>query len=131
MDTAEGDLSERERRLGEVIFACLQALERGQAPDPRELMARHPEFAGELAEFFDDRAHIQRVAASLREAAQAAPPEGPVDAGPPLNYGEPAGRPGASIDPGPTGGRDARDHPPLSPGAAVRYLGDYVLLRRL
>src|SRR4051794_31672550 len=128
MDTSDGDLSERERRLGEVIFACLQALERGEALDPREVQARHPEFAAELAEFFDDRAPLQQGAAPLREAARAAASEMIGALGPPPNNGESAGRSGAAVEPGPIRDRAGRDFPPLSPGAAVRYLGDYVLL---
>ena len=67
-----GELSERDERLGEIVFACLQAIEQGQPLDHREVLARHPEFAAELAEFFAERAELQRLAAPLREVARAA-----------------------------------------------------------
>src|SRR6516165_8825383 len=63
--------SEREARLGEIAFAYLQAVEQGQAVDTDELLARHPEFATELAEFLADRAEVELRAAPLREAVQA------------------------------------------------------------
>jgi tetratricopeptide (TPR) repeat protein len=62
--------SEREARLGEIAFAYLQAVEQGQAVDTDELLARHPEFATELAEFLADRAEVELRAAPLREAVQ-------------------------------------------------------------
>jgi serine/threonine protein kinase/tetratricopeptide (TPR) repeat protein len=66
--------SERERRLGEVLAALLEAQERGERPDRDEWLARHPEFAAELAEFFDSADRLESVATPLREAV--APPRG-------------------------------------------------------
>src|SRR5262249_12453068 len=74
MDTMPEDLSERDERLGAIVFACLQAIEQGRALDHREVLARHPEFTAELTEFFIDRAELQQWAAPLREVAQAAWP---------------------------------------------------------
>src|SRR5690242_7144181 len=62
-------ISERDERLGEVVFACLQAIEQGRTLDHREVLARHPEFADELAEFFAEWAELHELAAPLREAA--------------------------------------------------------------
>jgi tetratricopeptide (TPR) repeat protein/tRNA A-37 threonylcarbamoyl transferase component Bud32 len=72
MDTVPEDLSERDERLGAIVFACLEAIERGRPLDHREVLARHPEFADELAEFFAERAELLELAAPLREAALAA-----------------------------------------------------------
>jgi hypothetical protein len=45
--------SGRDEQLGAVIFACLQALEAGEAPP--ELLSRYPQFAPELEQFFAGR----------------------------------------------------------------------------
>jgi hypothetical protein len=63
------DISERDERLGAVVFACLQAIDQGRPQDQGEVLARHPEFADELAEFFAERADFDRLAAPLREVA--------------------------------------------------------------
>src|SRR5262245_35157458 len=102
------EISEREERLGAVVFACLQAIERGRPLDHREVLARHPEFADELAEFFAGRAELHHLAAPLREVAL-----------------EARHRPG--IDQDSTVDEDARLDSPLSE-ALVRSFGDYELL---
>jgi serine/threonine-protein kinase len=71
MLAADKELSEREQRLGELIFTCLNAAEDSQQVG-EEVIARHPEFAAELAEFFADREKFVRLAAPIREVAQAA-----------------------------------------------------------
>src|SRR4051812_28716572 len=108
MGTMADDLPDRDRRLGEIVFACIQSLERGAPLDLAVVQACHPEFAAELAEFFADQAQLQRMAAPLREAAHAVAPEAAADQGPTLNYGGTADHPGASIDQGPTRDRDER-----------------------
>ena len=50
---------------------------------------------------------------------------------PVATLGDPAARPRASIAPGATRDPDERPVPSPAPGDAVRYLGDYELLRRL
>src|SRR5690348_15397108 len=102
------DLSERDERLGTVVFACLQAIEQGRPFDQREVLARHPEFADELAEFFADRAELHQLAAPLREAAVEA-------------------RHPSIIDPDSTVDEDDRLSSPL-PDSSVRSFGDYELL---
>jgi serine/threonine-protein kinase len=68
MDTNLPEVSEREGRLGEVLAAILEAQERGAAPEPAEWLARYPEFAAELSEFFASEDRFRSVAAPLRQA---------------------------------------------------------------
>jgi serine/threonine-protein kinase len=68
----DGDLAEREERLGEICSDWLECAERGEAPDREEWLARHPEFAPELEEFLADAERVRVLAAPLREAARAA-----------------------------------------------------------
>src|SRR5262245_57229270 len=68
--TTEQELSERERRLGEAVFACLAIRSGGRVPDREELLARYPEFAAELAEYLDGRQQLDDLATPLREAEQ-------------------------------------------------------------
>jgi tRNA A-37 threonylcarbamoyl transferase component Bud32 len=75
---AEVDHSlEREQRLDEVVTAYLQAVAAGQTPEPQTWLARYPELAAELAEFFNSQDQIQRLTAPLRLATQAALPGTP------------------------------------------------------
>jgi hypothetical protein len=62
MTSASEDSTARERRFEEALAACVEALEAGHG-DRAALLARYPEFAGELAEFFADRDRIDRLAA--------------------------------------------------------------------
>src|SRR6516165_1210912 len=61
------------RRLHEAVAACLEAAEAGGAPALGQALARYPEFAAELAEFFSGREQLERLATPLREAAGADP----------------------------------------------------------
>src|SRR5437899_2619825 len=63
MTTEHDESSGREKRLQEVLVAYLEAVEAGPAPDQQEWLARYPEFAAELAEFFAGREHLGRLAA--------------------------------------------------------------------
>jgi serine/threonine protein kinase len=66
--TAEaGSLSERERRLHQVVAAWLEAAAAGTALTPEQMQLRYPEFTAELAEFFAGRDFLERLAAPLRE----------------------------------------------------------------
>ncbi len=52
--------SERELRLGDILAACVEAVEDGRPV--HEVIARYPEFLPELRQFFATRAHIDRIA---------------------------------------------------------------------
>jgi hypothetical protein len=52
MSEQAGGEGRGEEQLGEVLGGYLEALEAGRAPAQAELLARHPELAGELAAFF-------------------------------------------------------------------------------
>src|SRR5262245_41074573 len=69
---------DREQRLDEVVTAYLLAVESGARPDPAAWLARYPDLADGLAEFFADEGRLARAAAPLRLLA--APP-GRADAG--------------------------------------------------
>jgi serine/threonine protein kinase/Flp pilus assembly protein TadD len=78
MATEPGDLSERDRRLGELVIAYVKAGERGEAPAPHEWLAAHAEFAEELADFLAEREDLDRLAGPLRAVARGnTPPPSP------------------------------------------------------
>src|SRR5436190_23483632 len=54
--------SEGDARLNGILAEFIQQTEAGLNPDPQELLARHPEFAQELQEFFNDKARFDRMA---------------------------------------------------------------------
>jgi serine/threonine-protein kinase len=101
--------SEREHRLNEVLAAYLEAVEAGQRPDQQEWLARYPDLATELAEFFANQKRLANLAAPLRPA--------PVEA--------PLTREAATLPPE----LSAADGPPL--GTKIRYFGDYELLEEI
>jgi WD40 repeat protein/tetratricopeptide (TPR) repeat protein len=71
---APGDESAlREQGLLAILHAYLQAVDAGQACDPREIMHRNPELAGELAAFFADQAKLEALVRSQRLAGLAVP----------------------------------------------------------
>src|SRR5262245_13249782 len=70
-DSPAGDDPAQESRLGEVLAAYFAGVEAGQSPMPQELIARHPEFARELAAFFADQERFGRFVAPLRPVVQA------------------------------------------------------------
>jgi WD40 repeat protein len=57
---------DREPLLDEVVTAYLKEARAGRAPEPEAWLARYPELALGLAEFFADRAAMERLAAPLR-----------------------------------------------------------------
>jgi serine/threonine protein kinase len=70
MTPESSEFSDRESELGAVICTCLKAVEAGEAVDPRELQARHPQFAAELAAFFAGRDRFERFVAPVRAAVR-------------------------------------------------------------
>ncbi|HZU36477.1 MAG TPA: hypothetical protein VFA18_11240, partial [Gemmataceae bacterium] len=48
--------------LSVLLASYLEALDRGTAPDPREFVAQHPQFARELEAFFADQNQVKRLA---------------------------------------------------------------------
>jgi serine/threonine protein kinase len=102
--------SDREKRLNDVLAAYLEAVEAGQRPNQQEWLARHPDLAPELTEFFANQERMADLAAPLRAAA---PAEGSPDPeAPTLPLGD-----------------VAANGPPL--GTKVRYFGDYELLEEI
>jgi tRNA A-37 threonylcarbamoyl transferase component Bud32 len=59
------EIREREQRWGQVLVACLEALENEPAPDRHGLLARYPEFAAELEQFFAQREHVGQAVSPL------------------------------------------------------------------
>jgi serine/threonine protein kinase/Tfp pilus assembly protein PilF len=66
MIKAGNEPSEADDRLGAIAFAYLQAREQGQAPSEAELLARYPEYAEQLAGFFQGAADFEQLAAPIR-----------------------------------------------------------------
>ncbi len=60
----------REQRFQEALSACIEALEAEGGVDRAALLARYPEFATELTEFFADRDRIERLAIPLTPTAE-------------------------------------------------------------
>ncbi|MCI0455856.1 MAG: serine/threonine protein kinase [Gemmataceae bacterium] len=63
------DAPDREDKLTAILLEYVEAVQAGQAPDRAALLARHPEFADDLSEFFAGRDQVERLAAPLRQAA--------------------------------------------------------------
>src|SRR5437870_3775429 len=60
------EMQDREQQLDEVIAAYLAAVRSGEPPELEQWLGRYPELAAELADFFADRAQIERLARPLR-----------------------------------------------------------------
>src|SRR5690349_16592205 len=71
MSERTGGEATSEERLGEVLGGYLEALEAGEAPEFSELLAGHPELAGELAAFFVQQEQFEQMVAPLRGAEAA------------------------------------------------------------
>lgn len=68
--------SNREQRLDEAVTAFLEAQEAGQQPQRQEWLARYPDVAAELEQFFADQEEVDRLTVPLRTALQGTPPPG-------------------------------------------------------
>jgi serine/threonine protein kinase len=63
MTTPTASEEEREQQLNAILLPLVQALEKGQPMDRQQVLAAHPEFAEELAEFFAGRDCLARLTA--------------------------------------------------------------------
>src|SRR5262245_28251512 len=71
------DVGEREQRLDEVLGAYFQSVDAGQDLDLGRLIARHPDLADDLVEFFAEQDRFHRLIEPLRsETRSLAPPAG-------------------------------------------------------
>jgi WD40 repeat protein/tRNA A-37 threonylcarbamoyl transferase component Bud32 len=64
--------ADREQRLDAILGDYFKTAAEGHGPDPEALIALYPDLAGELAEFFADYRHLNRVVEPVRTAC---PPE--------------------------------------------------------
>jgi serine/threonine protein kinase len=55
----------RDDRVNEAIASFLDARDRGDSPDPAAYLAKYPDIAGELSQFFADQAAFQNAAVAL------------------------------------------------------------------
>jgi serine/threonine-protein kinase len=95
----------REQRLNAIVAAYLLAAESGQPPDAQELLAQHPDLAGDLQAFLADHARMRQGVAPLRSA-------------------EPVHADTVSVLP-------SNGSAPTVPLGKVRYFGDYELLEEI
>jgi WD40 repeat protein len=117
---------ERERRLHEILGAFFEAVEAGEAPNPQDLIAAHPDLADDLAAYFADEARFQHLVAPLHATvgSGAAPADQTATA---AFAAEPA-PPGANTDATGQLSGDGNGLDPAFPrGSRIRYFGDYEL----
>jgi tetratricopeptide (TPR) repeat protein/serine/threonine protein kinase len=70
MNAEPGWSAEGEDQLQDIVAGYLERLETSQAEGQEALLARHPQFAAELAEFFGMRDQVDKVTVPLRQAVQ-------------------------------------------------------------
>jgi WD40 repeat protein/tRNA A-37 threonylcarbamoyl transferase component Bud32 len=104
MDCPPVEPCPQDQRLDEVVTAYLKAVEAGLPPDRQEWLARYPELAPELAEFFADHDHCDQWAAPLQ-----------------------AMRPAATT----ARAADSLADVPATTGLPLRCVGDYELLQEI
>jgi WD40 repeat protein/serine/threonine protein kinase len=73
MDTVRHEPGDPDTGLENVLAEYLRAVEAGKPPDRKELLARHPDLAAELQEFFANRDSISRLATPLRVPTRSSP----------------------------------------------------------
>ncbi len=71
MSSGPTNSSEPDEQWGEVLVACLKAIDDGKVPDRQALLVQYPNFAGELEQFFAEHDYFGRLAAPLRPLVQA------------------------------------------------------------
>jgi serine/threonine protein kinase/tetratricopeptide (TPR) repeat protein len=94
MDNGRRERSDRDQLLDDVVVAYLEALETGQRPDPPQWLARYPDLAVELAEFFADQQKVRHWTEPLRAVAS-----GPTPAAADPNRTTPEGTPVVAVAP--------------------------------
>jgi predicted Ser/Thr protein kinase len=110
--------SSRDDRINKVIADFLKAVEQGDAPDQKAILARHPDLAEELRAFFHDQEQLQHFAAGLSPAPPATPELTVALAGRPQPQGETIAPTEPVVD-------------TVKPLGTVRYFGDYELLEEI
>src|SRR4051794_21805749 len=75
MTRSNGNLTDHEARLDAILGAYYDALAAGEEPDRLAWIARHPEFAAELAAYFVAQDELHPLAGPLRAAAPGPEPE--------------------------------------------------------
>ena len=118
MSDETNESSVRERRVNEAIAAYLEAVDAGEAPDPKKFIAAHSDVATELESFFANRNEFERMAEPLQPAGTPADPQAQHDDVTLPPAGEPTEAP--TLAPTETSG--------AAIGTMVRYFGDYELL---
>src|SRR5713101_8469358 len=69
MATEYNGVPDREEHLDQVIAAYLKAAETGHVSSRDDWLARYPDLAGELTEFFAGQDQVDALAGPLRQAA--------------------------------------------------------------
>src|SRR5262249_55430118 len=140
-------LTDREQRLNDVMTAYVEAADSGRAPDRAEILAQHPDLAGELQAFFADHDRLNRLAKPLRaiviEADDEATPAGDTDQSPGGMSTDArsviAGGIETTTSPpldgeaqqGTTAPNNGKATEPPKPGTRMRCWGDYELLAEI
>src|SRR5262245_21637860 len=66
MTDATTPIPDREQQLDAILADYFKSAAEGHGSAPEELMARHPDLAGELADFFADYGHLNRIVEPVR-----------------------------------------------------------------
>ena len=134
------EISERDRRLDEILAAILAAEDAGQAAMRDALLAQNADLADELKAFLGADDRVKVLAAPLRAAAAARSPDDETrDREPESTLDVASGPSGVSVEStsGPDEDADAaaRTTPngtdacnPIEFGTRIRYFGDYELM---
>lgn len=107
--------SEEDERLNGILAEFIQQMETGTNSDPQEILSRHPEYAEELKEFFNDKARFDRLAKPFKPVGD--PVAQPVNVDATLLSSE----------------ADSHSQSTRAPdiGSKLRYFGDYELLEEI
>ena len=117
-------------RVDEVLAEYLKAVRAGEAPSRNELIARHPDLADQLTEFFADEAFFDGLASPLLAMASTAGLVPPSPAESPT--GRPDDTPGMISDPSPVAFGDYRLHEEIARGGmGIVYKASQAGLNRL